>query len=148
MHDVMDIANWFIFYNNSKDVDGGDEVSNLKLQKLLYYAQSAFLTMKEKALFNASIRAWEHGPVVPEVYAKYKEYGSTGIVEFDPEKLKNIDEETEALLISVYNIFGEYSAWGLRNLTHSEEPWATTEQNEVIQHKKMKKTFREKYIER
>lgn len=152
MYDVMDIANWFIYYNETKrelfDEDT-DEISNLKLQKLLYYAQSAFLAIKNEVLFNDKIEAWRHGPVVPRVYDEYKKYGASGIKEYNLDVVKCIenDDETRDILINVYDLFGEYSAWGLRNLTHSEEPWKTTVPNNVISCDKMAKTFKEKYLE-
>lgn len=150
MYNAIDIANWFIFYNETKrelfDEDT-DEISNLKLQKLLFYAQSAFLAIKQEPLFNEDIEAWRHGPVVPCVYDKYKKYGASGITEYDVDIVDKIDKETENLLIKVYDIFAEYSAWGLRNLTHSEEPWSTTILNHVISHEKMANTFKQKYVE-
>lgn len=150
MKNVLDVANWFIFYNDLKrnmfDEDT-DEITNLKLQKLLYYAQSAFLAIKGEPLFSNDIVAWKHGPVIEEVYKKFKSYGSSGIVEFDKKNLDTFDEETQDVLESVYNLFGQYSAWGLRNLTHEEMPWKTTKLNQVIAQDKMQKTFKEKYIE-
>ena len=61
--------------------------------------------------------------------------------------MKDISKEDTNLLIDVYNLFGEYSAWGLRNLTHSENPWKTTKRNKVITTDKMAKEFKEKYLE-
>ena len=144
MYNVKDIANWFLAYNNLMEVNqGADGISHLKLQKLLYYAQSAFLTLQDKPLFSNDIVAWTHGPVIEEIYHEYKKYGSGDIKEF--EKV-NIDKETEKILVEVYNIFGEYSAWGLRNLTHIEKPWIETPSNEVISHKLMVESFRENYV--
>ena len=150
MYDVNKIAEWFIWYNeyirNFEDEDT-DDISNMKLQKLLFYAQSAFLAIKGEPLFNNKILAWQHGPVIKEVYEKYKDKGNQGIIEYDENNLKDISKEDNDLLIDVYNLFGEYSAWGLRNLTHSETPWKTTKRNEVIATDKMAKEFKEKYLE-
>ena len=150
MYDVNKIADWFIWYNeyirNFEDEDT-DDISNMKLQKLLFYAQSAFLAIKGEALFDNKILAWQHGPVIKEVYEKYKDKGNQGIIEYDENNLKDISKEDNDLLIDVYNLFGEYSAWGLRNLTHSENPWKSTKRNEVITTDKMAKEFREKYLE-
>ena len=150
MYDVNKIAEWFIWYNeyirDFEDEDT-DDISNMKLQKLLFYAQSAFLAIKGKPLFNNKILAWQHGPVIKEVYEKYKDKGNQGIIEYDENNLKDISKEDNDLLIDVYNLFGEYSAWGLRNLTHSENPWKSTKRNEVITTDKMAKEFKEKYLE-
>ena len=56
----------------------GDLMTNLRLQKLLYFAQGWHLARFGRPLFDASIEAWPYGPVVPEVYRAYKEYGAGG----------------------------------------------------------------------
>jgi len=150
MYDVNKIADWFIWYNeyirNFEDEDT-DDISNMKLQKLLFYAQSAFLAIKGEPLFDNKILDWQHRPVIKEIYEKYKDKGNQGIIKYDEKNLKDISKEDTNLLIDVYNLFGEYSAWGLRNLTHSENPWKTTKRNEVITTDKMAKEFKEKYLE-
>ena len=52
----------------------GDGVSNLKLQKLLYYAQAWNLAIHSKLLFNDPIQAWVHGPVVPSVWHEFRKW--------------------------------------------------------------------------
>ncbi len=66
---ARDIARWFIAWAENVDA----EVSNLKLQKLLYYAQGHRLGATGEPLFSDPIQAWAHGPVVAEVYHAYKE---------------------------------------------------------------------------
>lgn len=145
MYEVTKIADWFLAYNDfMKTNQGADGISHLKLQKLLYYAQSAFLALKDEPLFPNDIIAWNHGPVVEEIYHKYKKYGSNDIDEFSEVK---IDAETEKVLTEVYNVFGEYSAWGLRNLTHTEAPWCNTSRNGVILQELMKESFKENYVQ-
>ena len=56
------------------DVEHGDTISNLKLQKLLYYVQGFHLASFGRALFEEDMIAWTYGPVVPEVYDAYKKY--------------------------------------------------------------------------
>ena len=150
MYKAIDIANWFIFYNEFKRNmmnEDTDYMSNLRLQKLVFYAQSAAMALKGKPLFEEKIEAWTHGPVIPEVYAELKKYKSSGISEYNEESIQKISKEDSKILEQVYEIFGEYSAWGLRNLTHSEEPWMSTPQGEVISLDKMAKTFKANYIE-
>lgn len=142
---VFDIANWFIKYNNMKVLtEKEDLISNLKLQKLLYYAQSYSLALNDKPLFNEKFEAWTHGPVIPIIYQKYKNYGSDGIKEYDDVSL---DLDTEKLLLEIYDVFGKYSAWGLRELTHSEYPWINAyERKTLVNEKDMKECFKEKYV--
>src|SRR6266446_3445682 len=54
--------------------DDGKSVTNLKLQKLLYYAQAWKLALHGKPLFNDRIEAWVHGPVVPVVFREYRDF--------------------------------------------------------------------------
>ena len=144
MYDVKDIANWFLIYNSYMETNqGADGMSNLKFQKLLYYAQSAYLALKNAPLFSNNIVAWNHGSVVEEIYQKYKKCSSDDIKEFDK---VDIDKETEKILTEVYNVFGEYSAWGLRNLTHTEKPYVETKINNVIPQDLMKESFKENYV--
>ena len=142
------IAKWLLKYNEFvRDIENEDtdQISNLKLQKLLYYCQGAFLAIKNEKLFEDDILAWTHGPVIEEIYQEYKKFGAGGITEIPNEKVL-IDEETREVLINTYNTFGKYSAWGLRNLTHNETPWTETKKNDVISTDKIKKYFRENYI--
>jgi uncharacterized phage-associated protein len=123
----------------------GELISNMKLQKLLYYAQGAYLAITGNVLFDDPIVAWKHGPVVEVVYHKYKGFGSSGI-EYDGSDLPEFDDETESILNQVYEVFGQYSAWKLRELTHSEAPWNFAEQGEVIDLTLIKEYFSRNYI--
>ena len=120
MTSAMGIAKYFLSLG---DEEAGDTISNLKLQKLLYYAQGFHLAVFGSPLFEDEIEAWTHGPVVPSVYHEFKNYGGStipGQAGFDP---ADISEETRGLLDEVYNVYGQFSAWKLRNMTHEEEPW-------------------------
>ncbi|MEM9215382.1 MAG: type II toxin-antitoxin system antitoxin SocA domain-containing protein [Cyanobacteria bacterium P01_F01_bin.150] len=68
-----EVANYFL---SLMDEDAGDLISNLKLQKLVHYAQGIHLALYDKALFPETIEAWTHGPVVPELYHRYEKFGS------------------------------------------------------------------------
>lgn len=141
------IAKWFLYYNDA-DVasSGADMISNLKLQKLLYYAQGCYLAITENKLFEEDILAWDHGPVVEEVYQEYKGNKANGIA-YEGDYDQSIDRDTENILESVYDIFGKYSAWGLRNMTHQETPWLETPRSHVIPLDKIKEYFKEHYVE-
>lgn len=140
------VAKWFLNYNRLiMSESDADLISNLKLQKLLYYAQGCFLACFDRPLFNEPIVAWEHGPVVESVYQEYKVNRANGIV-FDEDFINEFDDEEESLLEEVYNTFAKYSAWGLRNMTHQETPWINTQQSGEISQDSIKKYFKEHYI--
>ncbi len=140
MYRASDIANYFVWRANS-DEEFGDNITNLKLQKLVYYAQGFHLAWYGTPLFPEPIEAWAHGPVVRPLYFQYQEYRVNPIPTpeaFDP---STIDDQTRELLEEVYGVYGQYSAWGLRNLTHEEAPWKDTPPNQVIPLKDMQQYF-------
>ena len=137
-YDVMDIANRILA---KADPDCGDVISNLKLQKLLYYMQGFHLAFFDEPLFEEDIHAWQHGPVVPSVYFKYKDFGSNGITLPEPSSLIELTEEEESIFEQVYNAYGQFSALKLREMTHQELPWRTTSLNYVISLDKLKAYF-------
>lgn len=136
------VAQWFI--NRSAfdaKLDNGEFLSNLKLQKLLYYAQGVHLAMKNEPLFNDEIVAWGHGPVIKSVYNNYK-----GEMAIQTEDDVSIDNETLLLLEEVYKVFGQYSAWKLRDMTHEEDPWRNTKQNDEIPQSLIKGYFEKHWV--
>lgn len=117
----------------------GDGITNLKLQKLLYYAQGFNLAINEEPLFNEEIRAWTYGPVVPEVYGQYKGGGAQAIAV--PDEEVSLGEEEKDLVLNVWKVYGQFSAWRLKEMTHEEPPWRDTPRNGVITHDKLKDFF-------
>lgn len=146
MHSASDIAKWFLCHNEVEVSCGADYISNMKLQKLLYYAQGAFLAVTGAPLFEDEIEAWTHGPVVPSVYHYYKSHGGNGIPAPTDFESKSFTDEEMGLLTEVYNEFGQYSAWKLREMTHNETPWKSTKQGEVIPLRSIEDYFKEHYI--
>lgn len=115
------VADYFL---SLVDDEVGDSLSNLKLQKLVYYAQGFHLALTGKSLFEEDIAAWEHGPVVASLYRGFKQHGSEPI----PAPEDGIDrnsypEEVRELLDEVFSVYGQFSASKLRNMTHEEPPW-------------------------
>ena len=140
MLNCYDVANYFLA---QQDESAGDLISNLKLQKLVYYAQGFHLVLCDRPLFSEAIAAWTHGPVVPELYEYYKKYGNGAIpcpAEID---FTRYDEETRSILDEVYSVFGQYSAWKLRNMTQAEYPWqAASSTRSIISDRSMKEYFK------
>ncbi len=125
----------------------GDIITNLKLQKLLYYAQGFNLAINETPLFDEQIIAWEHGPVVESVYQEYKSFGSNALPQPDDFNPNDIFLENEIdLILEVNQVFGQFSAWKLRNMTHSESPWLSTIRNNEITHEKLKEYFKTQVV--
>ncbi len=121
-----DVADYFLALAN----ESGDVVTNLKLQKLVYYAQAWHLGIFSKRLFSADFEAWVHGPVIPALYHTYKERGSAPIVI----KLKTSDVAARfhpaavKFLGDVADVYMKFGGHELELMTHQEEPWVEARQ--------------------
>lgn len=142
---VAQIANQLLLY--SADTDG-ELMTNMKLQKMLYYQQGFHLAYFNTPLFDEDIEAWMYGPVVPSIYDKYKAKGRNGI---EPDRTMEFSFEQKneyALFNEVCKVYGAYSAIGLMNMTHEEMPWKSTPTGEgaghIIAKEKMQSFFKKR----
>ena len=155
MYNVLDVATYVIKYAHNSGCE--ESMSNLKLQKILYYIQAAFLVEKNKKCFNEAIIAWEFGPVIPEVYQKYKIYGRRGIpkqenrkvLQLDCEKMRIIKKEVTEIsrgdkrliekVVDTYATITEPIA--LAKKTCEEDPWKNTSLNKEIKNSLIRKSY-------
>ncbi|EOD87865.1 hypothetical protein UCY_01452 [Enterococcus faecalis EnGen0252] len=84
--DVMDIAKFFLSFGS---------LTNLKLQKLIYFSYATHLVRTGKKLFDEPIVAFKYGPVVKDVYHIYKDFGRESI---------NIEDDGPKFHISEFSI--------------------------------------------
>lgn len=124
MANVMDVAKFFIaLANQQAEVYNEEGISNMGLNKLLYFAQGTFLARYGKPLFQNAFEAWEHGPVIPAVYGKYKKFGNSFIHDETPSPASFTKEEF-GLLCDVAREYLKYSASELRRMSHVPNgPW-------------------------
>ncbi len=130
--------------------DFHDTISNLKLQKTLYYCQGFTLALTNIPLFSDVIVAWKHGPVVISVYEKYKHYKDRPISK--PKKLKNVSslgEGEKSFIELIYNDCARHSTWKLRDRTHENAPWRLIGYNQEIDQNLLRSYFKRqiKYVE-
>lgn len=134
-----------VYFRGLCNDEYGDVMTNLKLQKLLYYAQGFHLAIFNKPLFDNRIAAWTHGPVVVDAYHDYKRHEAREIPYPDQSEISHaidsLDEDQRGLLDEVYDTYGQFSAWKLRNMTHDEPPWKNTPLNSTISLDCMKEYF-------
>lgn len=103
-------------------------ISNKKLQKLVYYSQAWSLALYGEPLFQEDIQAWVHGPVIPSLYQKYKNYQFHPIV--NDQLLKETPRlDCAELLDEIWDIYGKYDSNYLELLTHRETPWRNARAN-------------------
>ncbi len=136
----IDIVKFFLKLQDA-DGDSGDVITNLKAQKLLYYAQGISLAKTGKPIFDEDFIAWQHGPVIPGLYDELKTFGRSQIELEDDLDLDKFSDEQIDLLISVYKTYGQFSAWKLRDMTHREAPWKNVNINDVISKDSIKEYF-------
>ena len=98
-----------------------NDISNKKLQKLAYYVYAWHLTILGREIADMTFEAWEHGPVCRRLYNNYRNYGWSTIPQYRGFVLAS-DEEIK-FVGSVLQVYGEYSADELENMTHNETPW-------------------------
>lgn len=152
MATVFDAATYIL---SKQDLNAGDTISNLKLQKLVYYAQGFALAILDAPLFSEPIQAWDHGPVVEALYRHYKQYEAGAILPPPPDQVESAKNhftpEQLEVLDEVCEVYGQYSAWKLRNFTHEEPPWIETyrknKQNGEISLHEMKFFFKTLLVE-
>lgn len=141
-YNALDIATWFIYKTNAEKKENQaindnyeiyENLTHLKLQKLLYFAQGISLAKNGITLFSDKIEAWEHGPVVKSVWNKFSSKGREEITISDVNNSSEIirkiesDTTTREVLNMTYDNFAIYTAWQLRNMTHIiGGPWYVT----------------------
>lgn len=116
-YSALDVAKYVIEHEHSK----GREVSNLRLQKLLYFVQAKVLMETDEPCFEDEMQAWDFGPVVPSVYYKYRIYGSMDI-EMN-EDVPNIESKIIEFISAILEFCSNYPTYQLVEITHQQSPW-------------------------
>lgn len=130
MNDPRAVANYIL---DQCDIDGV-VVTNITLQKLIYFCHAYYLLESGSPLVSGYFEAWQYGPVHPSVYRSFKKFGSSPILEratkYDP--IANVSEEiapladarAKKIVRSVLARFGGMTAGQLVDLTHAPKgPW-------------------------
>lgn len=116
-YSALDVAKYVINHEHSMN----REISNLRLQKLLYFVQAKVLMETGEPCFEDEMQAWDFGPVVPSVYYKYKIYGSMdiGTKEVEP----NIENKILGFISAILDFCRDYPTYQLVEITHQQTPW-------------------------
>lgn len=118
----QDIADYFIALSN----DTENLITNLKLQKLVYYVQAWHLAVFKEPIFEDNFEAWVHGPVIPQLYRDYKQFSYNPINEEKEASdvlFAKFGSEIQTILSDVTEEYFGRTAYELEQLTHSEDPW-------------------------
>ena len=128
------ISNYFIAKNQKEFAN----LTHLKLQKLLYFAQGWFMANYNMQLFNEGFEAWRLGPVVRSIYRELSGMGSNCIVNkintvyadtdgkpaYGPPEIEDGDAVTKSFLDTFWRLYSPIDAMALSRETHREGgPW-------------------------
>ena len=120
MYSAIDVAKYIIWFCK----ENGYSISNLKLQKLLYFVQAQFLISTGAPAFKEEIEAWDFGPVVSKVYQYFKMWGSSEIPGFLAQNAnENIFVKDQRIMNEILEECAPCSASFLVEVTHSQAPW-------------------------
>lgn len=138
---AIDVARHIVNYVNQN----GGVISNLKLQKILYFIQGTYLSTAGKLCFPDLIHAWDFGPVIPEVYYEFKRFGSNSIPtihtiyssrhEAGLPKCWAYEDKIEGtedafVINTVINSIGQYSTTVLGDIIYDHGAWTKARETE------------------
>ncbi|MDD6056609.1 MAG: DUF4065 domain-containing protein [Helicobacteraceae bacterium] len=118
--EAIQVANAFLNKIDINAIEEGAGIHKVKLQKLLFFAQDEFLYRFNKPLFNEKIEAWEHGPVVREVWNHFQ--NSSYIINEVPD-IVCLKQEQKEVIDFIWGKYGGTDAWVLRDISHSYKIW-------------------------
>ena len=117
------------------ELRGVRDITNLKLQKLLYFTNLVHISILDTPLFSDNVSAWKLGPVVGTVYYDYKVFKNTQITGRSEKTNNKILEQSVAL---VMDLFGWKPASDLVDITHLDSVYeaAIRKENRIMKHSK------------
>lgn len=138
MPTALEVANYFLATAPQ------DTMTNLKLEKMCAYAQAVSLAYLGNPLFDESIEAWDHAPVIPTVYHEFKGNGRIPIEPRYSESYAVLPfNERQCLVLSAVNAtYGVYAPWALREMSHRDFP-GDFGSSKIISQEAIKEAFKQ-----
>lgn len=139
-YNYQDVANYIIEYCDDQNYS----LTNLRLQKLMYFVQAFAYSKIGRYAISDDFEAWAYGPVIPDLYREYSHNGSAQIksdqikehydakVRYDKEKKgfhfnfinsKRIDINLQKVVKEVIETFADKNDFYLVRLSHEIGPW-------------------------
>src|SRR5215203_2690640 len=112
-----------------KGIAAGKPVTQMKLQKMVYFAHGYHLAKYGEPLIKEDFEAWQFGPVIPSIYNEFKLYGSDPIQMEETDKLetelRTLSPEANDAINYTWEATKDISAYKLSGWTHKRDsPWA------------------------
>jgi len=104
--------------------DEGKALTNMKVQKLVYFAHGVHLAAFNEPLVHEHPRAWTFGPVIPPLYEELRKYGSDTVTE-DLKASDSVDSHSGMKAIeATWKAYRDYTAAQLSRISHIKGgPW-------------------------
>ena len=119
MEDLMSVAKYLV---DNYRIKTNCEMDEMKLHKLLYFAQRESLLKSNEPLFSDDFLGWKFGPVIPSVRRAYKNA-------FHRIKIKELSSKAKRLLDYILEKYGKKNSWTLVRMTHNEISWLESRKN-------------------
>lgn len=160
----LDIAKVLLTYVNGKRIvaeENNEEnivigLTQLQLQKLVYFIEGIYLVYTDNELINEKVEAWQYGPVYPTMYTHYSKYNDK-IIDYNDIKVKldemielTQDEKLMKVISYVYDNYAYYTGGQLVDMTHEKgTPWEKVYNKNVpnieIPKEKIKEYFNQQF---
>lgn len=114
MENLMNVAS-YIF--NRYYETYGEKIDEMKLHKMLYFAQRESFIRSKKPLFSETFYGWKYGPILKEIRIAYKENSFSDSVSDDVKK------RIKPVMDKVFDEYADKSSWSLSRITHGEVSW-------------------------
>ena len=98
--------------------ENGQAIDEMKLHKLMYFAQRESYIQTGFPLFDATFYGWKYGPIIKEIRSAYRDGNiltATTNVVVEPNTINIVDK--------VFKDYAQKSSWSLSRLTHGELSW-------------------------
>ena len=136
MMDIISLCNYVIKSFNEKD----SKITNLKLQKVLYYIQGYFLKQFNSPAFSEELYCWTYGPVVPLAYYEFNVNGANPLQHNACVNI-NIREEHKKLIDTIILRCKDIPSSALVEKTHQEAPWKNAYRGDIISKQAIERYF-------
>ena len=125
MNRSLEVAQYFLDKRNSKGDSTIPEYTNMKLQKLVYFAHGYSLAILDKPLIDSDFFAFKYGPIEMDLYAIVSSYGRNEVKKIKGVSDYSFTDEEMQLLEKVDATFSKYTASQLSEMTHRKgSPWS------------------------
>lgn len=114
MENIMHVA---AYIYNRYETEFGQRIDEMKLHKLLYFAQRESFIQNDKPLFSATFYGWKYGPILKEIRGAYQSNS------FDTTIPEEVIVRISPVVGKVFSDYAGKSSWSLSRLTHGEFSW-------------------------